>query len=258
MSSMRKYFIAGNWKMNKNAAESVALAEELVRTMGQQYDVDAVICPPFTSLQGVARVIENSTIKVGAQNMHHEQSGAYTGEVSPEMLRHLYVSYVILGHSERRTLFGETDAFINAKVKAALHNRLRPILCVGETLEEREADRMFEVVETQLAGGLDGVEADQTDLLVIAYEPVWAIGTGKTATPDQAEEMHRRIRDWLKKRFSDSVAERIRIVYGGSMKPSNAADLLKNPNIDGGLIGGASLEGRSFADLVKAAAGKSK
>ncbi len=240
--------------MNKNAAESVTLAEELVRTIGQQYDVDAVICPPFTSLQGVAKVIENSTLKIGAQNMHHEQSGAYTGEVSPEMLRHLYVSYVILGHSERRALFGETDSFINGKVKAALTNRLRPILCVGETLEEREGEKTFDVVEKQLQGGLEGVEAAQTELLVIAYEPVWAIGTGKTATPEQAEEVHRFIRDWLKKRFSESVATRTRIVYGGSMKPSNAGELLSKPNIDGGLIGGASLEGRSFADLVKSAA----
>ncbi len=244
--------------MNKNAAESVALAEELVRRMGQQYDVDVVICPPFTSLQGVAKVTESSTIKVGAQNMHHEQSGAYTGEVSPEMLRHLYVNYVILGHSERRTYFGETDEFINYKVKAALGNRLRPIFCVGETLEEREADKTFEVVEGQLKGGLDDVDPEGTELLVIAYEPVWAIGTGKTATPEQAEEMHRFIRDWLKKRFSESVATRTRVVYGGSMKPSNAKELLEKPNIDGGLIGGASLEGRSFIDLVKAAGERSK
>lgn len=256
MTAVRKYFIAGNWKMNKNAAESVALAEELVRTIGQQYDVDAVICPPFTSLQAVARVIEDSTIKAGAQNMHPEQHGAYTGEVSPEMLRHLYVNYVILGHSERRTYFGETDAFINAKVKAAINNRLRPILCVGETLEEREGGRTFEVVEEQLKGSLDSVKKADTDLVVIAYEPVWAIGTGKTATPEQAEEAHAFVRDWLAKRFDAATAERIRIVYGGSMKPSNAGELLAKPNIDGGLIGGASLEGRSFADLVKAAASR--
>ena len=258
MSSIRKYLIAGNWKMNKNVAESVALAEELGRSVGQGYEVDTVVCPPFTSLQAVAKLLENSTVKVGAQNMHPENSGAYTGEVSPEMLRHLYVDYVILGHSERRTYFAESDDFINAKVKAALTNRLRPILCVGETLEEREADKTFKVIETQLEGGLKEVSSDQADRVVIAYEPVWAIGTGKTASPEQAEEVHGRIRAWLGKRFDKAVSERIRVVYGGSMKPSNAAELLAKRNIDGGLIGGASLEGRSFADLVKAAQEASK
>ncbi len=244
--------------MNKNVAESVALAKELARSIGQQYDLDAVVCPPFTSLQAVARVIESSTIRIGAQNMHPEQNGAFTGEVSAEMLRHLYVDYVILGHSERRALFGETDDFVNAKVKSALNNRLRPILCVGETLEEREAEKTFDVVETQIQGGLADVTAEQVERVVVAYEPVWAIGTGRTATPDQAEEVHAYLRKWLEKRFDASVAERIRIVYGGSMKPANAGELLGKPNIDGGLIGGASLEARSFADLVQAGAEASK
>ncbi len=258
MSSTRKYLIAGNWKMNKNVAESVTLAKELARSVGQRYDVDTVVCPPFTSLQAVVRVLEDSTVKVGAQNMYPESNGAFTGEISPEMLRHLYVDYVILGHSERRTLFAETDDFVNAKVKSALENRLRPILCVGETLEEREAEKTFDVIETQLNGGLAGVSPEEVERVVIAYEPVWAIGTGKTASPEQAEEVHAFIRGWLGKRFDSAVSERLRIVYGGSMKPSNADDLLAKPNIDGGLIGGAALEGRSFGDLVKAAEKASK
>ena len=250
---MKKYLIAGNWKMNKNAAESADLAKELVMELGQDYTVDAVLCPPFTSLESVGRVLEDSNIKLGAQNMHHEGSGAFTGEISPEMLRHLYVSYVILGHSERRALFGETDASVNSKTKAALAHRLRPIVCVGETLEDRESDKTLEVVGQQLRGGLEGVSASQAESVVIAYEPVWAIGTGKTATPEQAQEVHAFIRSELAKLWDDATSKKIRILYGGSMKPGNAPELLKQNDIDGGLIGGASLEARSFAQLVEAA-----
>ncbi|MCH8539908.1 MAG: triose-phosphate isomerase [Opitutales bacterium] len=250
---MKKYLIAGNWKMNKNAAESEDLAKEIVLELGSRHAVEAVLCPPFTSLTAVAKVIEKSNVKLGAQNMHHEISGAFTGEISPEMLRHLYVSYVILGHSERRAIFGETDEQVNAKTKAALTSRLRPIVCVGETLSEREAEKTLEVVEGQLKGALVGISAEHADSVVIAYEPVWAIGTGKTATPEQAQEVHAFIRSELAGIWDEGSAAKVRILYGGSMKPGNAPELLQKPDIDGGLIGGASLESRSFAQLVKAA-----
>ena len=250
---MKKYLIAGNWKMNKNAAESEDLAKEIALEIGQRHAVDVAVCPPFTSLIPVAKVIENTNIKLGAQNMHHENSGAFTGEISAEMLRHLYVSYVILGHSERRELFGETDEQVNVKTKAALSGRLRPIVCVGESLEERETERTLEVVGKQLQGALEGISAKTGEPVVIAYEPVWAIGTGKTATPEQAQEVHAFIRSELSKLWGSEAASRIRILYGGSMKPGNAAELLGQKDIDGGLIGGASLESRSFAQLVEAA-----
>lgn len=250
---MKKYLIAGNWKMNKNAAESEDLAKEIVLELGQRHSVEAVLCPPFTSLSAVAKVVDKSNVKLGAQNMYHENSGAFTGEISPEMLRHLYVSYVILGHSERRAIFGETDAQVNAKTKAALAARLRPIVCVGETLAEREEERTLAVVEEQLKGALEGIPAEQADAVVIAYEPVWAIGTGKTASPEQAQEVHAFIRSELAKIWDDAAAAKVRILYGGSMKPGNAPELLQQKDIDGGLIGGAALESRSFAQLVEAA-----
>lgn len=247
---MRKILIAGNWKMNKNSGEAHELAAEIANTLGRQHEVDVVICPPFTALESSARAIESSGVKLGAQNMHHERSGAFTGEVSAEMLRHLFATYVILGHSERRALFNESDELINQKVLAALNSRLKPILCVGETLEEREAGKAFEVVEKQLKAGLANVPSDLAELVVIAYEPVWAIGTGKTATPDQAQEVHAFIREQLEPVFGQAQAQRTRILYGGSMKPSNAEELLLQKDIDGGLIGGASLEGRSFLQMV--------
>jgi triosephosphate isomerase len=252
--SSRKKLIAGNWKMNKTSADAVALAGELVTTIGKQTDVDVAICPPFTSLESVAKAIDGSTVKLGAQNMHFEASGAFTGEVSAPMLRALFANYVILGHSERRSYFGETDSFINKKVLAALKNQLRPILCVGETLAEREAGSTLKVVQTQTEACLEGVSKDQAASVVIAYEPVWAIGTGKVATTEQAQEVHAFIRGLLAKLFTESVAQKVRILYGGSMKPANAPELLVQKDIDGGLIGGASLEARSFVDLVKAAA----
>ena len=251
---IRKKLIAGNWKMNKTPADGVALVTELVAALGKQTDVDVVVCPPFTGLESAAKALDGSTIKLGAQNMHFEANGAFTGEVSAPMLRAIFATHVILGHSERRALFGEQDAFINKKVIAALKNQLRPILCVGETIAEREAGTTLKVVQTQVEAGLEGVNKDQAASVIIAYEPVWAIGTGKVATTDQAQEVHAFIRGLLVKLFGDAVAQKVRILYGGSMKPANAPELLNQKDIDGGLIGGASLESRSFTDLVKSAA----
>ena len=250
----RKKLIAGNWKMNKTSADASALVADIVNAVGRQTDVEVVVSPPFTSIEKVASGIEGSTVKLGAQNMHHEASGAFTGEISATMLRALFVTHVILGHSERRALFGETDAFINKKVLAALKNQLRPILCVGETLAEREGGSTLKVVQTQLEAGLEGVSKELAPSVVIAYEPVWAIGTGKVATTEQAQEVHAFIRGLLTKLFTEPVAQKVRILYGGSMKPSNAPELLAQKDIDGGLIGGAALEARSFTDLVNAAA----
>jgi triosephosphate isomerase len=251
---IRKKLIAGNWKMNKTSADGLQLTQEIVGEVGKLTDVDIVVCPPFTALESVARAVDGSTVKLGAQNMHHEASGAYTGEISAGMLRSLFATHVILGHSERRTYFAENDAFINKKVLAALKNQLRPILCVGETLAEREGGSTLKVVQTQLEAGLEGVGKEQATSVVIAYEPVWAIGTGKVATTEQAQEVHAFIRTLLTKIFGEALAQKVRILYGGSMKPSNAPELLAQKDIDGGLIGGASLEARSFVDLIKAAA----
>ena len=250
----RKKLIAGNWKMNKTPADGAALAVELVALVGKLPDVDIVVCPPFTALESVGRTLDGSVVKLGAQNMHPEANGAFTGEVSAPMLRALFATHVILGHSERRALFGENDHFINLKVHAALKNQLRPILCVGESLAEREAGATLKVVQTQLEAGLEGVSKEQAASLIVAYEPVWAIGTGKVATAEQAQEVHGFIRGLLAKLFSEPVAQRVRILYGGSMKPANAPELLAQKDIDGGLIGGAALEARSFVELVKAAA----
>jgi triosephosphate isomerase len=254
MPVLRKKLIAGNWKMNKTSADAAALVHDIVLAAGKQSDVDVVVCPPFTALESVARSIDGSVVKLGAQNMHPEASGAFTGEVSAPMLRSLFVTHVILGHSERRSLFGETDAFINLKVLSAIKNQLRPILCVGETLAEREAGSTLKVVQAQAERSLEGVGKDQASGLIIAYEPVWAIGTGRNATADQAQEVHAFIRGLLTKLFGEPAAQRIRILYGGSMKPANAPELLAQKDIDGGLIGGASLEARSFLELISAAA----
>jgi triosephosphate isomerase (TIM) len=250
---IRKKLIAGNWKMNKTSSDAVSLARELVLSLGTQADVDVVICPPFTALEAVAGAIDGSLIKLGAQNMHFEPSGAFTGEISAPMLRALFATHVILGHSERRTLFGETDELVNKKILAALKNQLRPILCVGESLAEREAGSTLKVVQTQTERSLDGVSREQAPGVIVAYEPVWAIGTGKVATSEQAQEVHAFIRELLTKLFGEPAAQRMRILYGGSMKPANAPELLAQRDIDGGLIGGASLEARSFIELVKAA-----
>ncbi|MDI1335002.1 MAG: triose-phosphate isomerase [Lacunisphaera sp.] len=250
---IRKKVIAGNWKMNKTATDGVTLAKDIAAEIGRETGVDVVLCPPFTALASVAHALEGQSIKLGAQNMHPEKNGAFTGEVSAEMLRTLYVTHVILGHSERRTYFAETDAFINKKVLSALANQLKPILCVGETLAEREAGATLAVVQRHVEGGLAGVTKEQITTVIIAYEPVWAIGTGKVATTEQAQEVHAYIRDLLTKLYGAALAQKVRILYGGSMKPANAPELLAQKDIDGGLIGGASLEARSFIELVKAA-----
>jgi triosephosphate isomerase len=252
--SLRKKFIAGNWKMNKTSADGVALGRDIVTAIGKQSEVDVVVCPPFTAIEAVGKALEGSNVKLGAQNMHFEASGAFTGEVSAPMLRSIFATHVILGHSERRTLFGETDELINKKVLAALKNQLRPIFCVGETLAEREAGSTLKVVQTQVERGLEGVSKELGASVVVAYEPVWAIGTGKVATTEQAQEVHAFIRGLLAKLFTDAVGQKVRILYGGSMKPANAPELLAQKDIDGGLIGGASLEARSFVELVTAAA----
>lgn len=254
--TIRKYLIAGNWKMNKTASEGVDLVHEINLAIGKQTDVGVVVCPPFTALESCAKALEDSNIQLGAQNMHPKLEGAYTGEVSPVMLRSLFCTYVILGHSERREYFGESDAFINEKVLAALESSLKPILCVGETLSQRESGETMPVVKAQLVNGLQDVSPEAADNLIIAYEPVWAIGTGKTATPEMAQEVHRFIRDELTQLFGPTAAAKIRILYGGSMKPENAADLMEQPDIDGGLIGGASLKAKSFAELIEIARSK--
>ncbi len=250
---MRKPIIAGNWKMNKTVAEAKSLAEGIKIDLSECTSVDVVLCPPFTALKTVSDSISGTQIKLGAQNMNPELSGAFTGEVSPEMLRDVYCHYVILGHSERRALYGETDAIVNAKAKSALKNNILPIVCVGETLDERDAGKVEEVVEKQVRGSLAELSIDDMKKTIIAYEPVWAIGTGRTATPEQAQEVHSLIRKILADIFDESTAQSVRIQYGGSMKPDNAPELLAQPDIDGGLIGGAALDPHSFTQIVKAA-----
>ena len=250
---IRKKLIAGNWKMNKTAADGASLTKEIVEQVGRETAVDIVVCPPFTALESVRHVLEGQAVKLGAQNMHAEKNGAFTGEISAEMLRAHSVTHVILGHSERRQYFGETDALVNKKVLAALANELRPILCVGETLVEREGGKTLDVVRTQTEAALAGVKPEQITSVIIAYEPVWAIGTGKVATTAQAQEVHAFIRGLLNSLYGATLAAKVRILYGGSMKPSNAPELLAQPDIDGGLIGGASLEAKSFVELIKSA-----
>ncbi len=250
---MRKPIVAGNWKMNKTVAEALALVEGIKAELGDVQNVDVVVCPPFTALYAVRQAINGTAIDLGAQNAHWEKSGAYTGEVSVEMLREVGCHYVILGHSERRQYFKETDEMINRKAKAVLAAGLFPIVCVGETLEEREAGRTEQVVTAQVRGSLAGLSANDLLRTVIAYEPVWAIGTGRTATPQQAQEVHALIRRLLAELADPHVAQSVRIQYGGSVKPSNAKELFSQPDIDGGLIGGASLEARSFIDIVRGA-----
>ena len=239
--------------MNKTAAEAVELARGIAREWGNEDGVEVVLCPPFTALESVAGILKDTSVLLGAQNMHPAGGGAYTGEVSAQMLRYFHVSHVILGHSERREYFAESDAFINEKVLGALRNDLKPILCVGETLEQREHGNTLGVVDAQVRGGLKQVTSEEAESLVIAYEPVWAIGTGKTATPQMAQEVHASIRGILADLFGSDPAEKIRIQYGGSMKPGNAGELLLQPDIDGGLIGGASLQVKSFSGIVEAA-----
>jgi len=250
---MRKKIIAANWKMNMTQSESEAFMTTFLREIGDLDEVEIVILPPFTAIGKVSELLtQTQNVKVGAQNMHWERSGAFTGEISPAMLRELFVRYVVLGHSERRAMFGETDEIVNRKVQAAHEALLRPILCIGETLAQREKGEVEKVLSTQLRGSLAQVDAKELQETVIAYEPVWAIGTGKTATSDQAQEAHAFIRQTLREMSDETTAERVRIQYGGSVKPDNARDLLSQPDIDGALVGGASLDPRSFAQIVQA------
>ena len=249
----RKYLIAGNWKMNTTSSDSVDLISEINSLVGQQSQVQVCICPPFTSLQKSSTLVEQTEVLLGAQNMSAEPSGAYTGEISAEMLRDLYVNFVILGHSERRQYFGETNTTVNLKVLAAVQNNLKPIYCIGETLEERESNMTLEVVKAQVQEGLANFPLSEVDNLVLAYEPVWAIGTGKTATDEMAQEVHGYVRGLLVDLFGDLAGSGIRILYGGSMKPENASGLLAQQDVDGGLIGGASLNAKSFCSIVNSA-----
>lgn len=248
---MRKTFIAGNWKMHKTIPQSLELVNSLKRALSDIDTVDIAVCPTYIALSEVADILEGSNIKLGAQGLHWEVEGAFTGEVSNTMLKDAGCDYVIIGHSERRKYFFETDEMVNKRIRAALAGELIPIVCVGETLQQREENKTTSVVEGQLSGGLQGLEAADVERLVIAYEPVWAIGTGKTATPGQAEEVHKFIRNWLAKQYSDELAGDLRILYGGSVKPANIKELMQEADIDGALVGGASLDSDSFALIVK-------
>lgn len=251
---MRKLFIAGNWKMNLETASARDLAESLAARIEGTEDaatVDILVCPPSIYLNRVIKALADSPIGVGAQNVYFEGNGAFTGEISVEMLNDIRCPYVIIGHSERRHVMGETDELINKKLLAALAGGIVPLLCIGELLSERESTQTNAVVERQLRKGLDAVSADQMKSVTIAYEPVWAIGTGKTATADQAQEVHAFIREVLAEMYSDSLAQEIRIQYGGSVKPDNACELMSNPDVDGVLVGGASLKADDFIAIIE-------
>ncbi len=250
---MRKPIIAGNWKMNKTVEESIALSNGIKRNLFNINNLEVVLCPPVTSLSDVKDVVLDTNIILGAQNMHWEKEGAFTGEVSAKMLKTLGCKYVIIGHSERRTYFGETNETVNKKVKSAITEGLFPIMCVGEKLEERESGKTFDVVSLHVEKGLLNVDKKEILNIVIAYEPVWAIGTGKNATAEQAEEVHKFIRNLLAKKYDREISESIRIQYGGSVKPDSIESLIKEKDIDGALVGGASLKEESFVDIVKKA-----
>lgn len=247
---MRRPVIAGNWKLHKTVSEALELVNALKEAAAEVSDADIIVAPVYTSLGSVCAALEGSNIAVAAQNCYPETSGAFTGEVSPCLLKDIGCRYVIVGHSERRQIFSETDAFINAKIKTVLEAGLQPILCIGETLDERDEGRMFDVLGRQIARGLEGLSADQMKNLIIAYEPVWAIGTGKTASDDQAEEAHAFIRKLLRESFGESTADATRILYGGSVKPDNVDGLMARENIDGTLVGGASLKAEDFSRII--------
>jgi triosephosphate isomerase len=252
MDKERKLIIAGNWKMNKTVAESLALVDDLKLGLQGVKEVDIVVCPPFTALESVSKaLLDAKNIRLGAQNMSESNFGAITGEICAGMLKEFFVRYVILGHSERRQYQKETDALIAKKAAAAHAATLKPIICVGETLAEREAGDMEVVLETQVRGSLASLNKEQMVETIIAYEPVWAIGTGKTATTQQAQEAHAFIRNLLGQIFDEATARKVRIQYGGSVKPANAKELMSQPDVDGALVGGASLESRSFTDIIK-------
>jgi len=251
MDKERKLIVAGNWKSNKTNSEAVALVTDLIRELAAVKEVDVVVCPAFTALSDVSKLILGSNIRLGAQNLSDSGYGAFTGEIAPGMLRELSVRYVILGHSERRQFQKESDALVAKKAANAHANNLIPIVCIGETLAEREANITEKVVETQLRGSLAGLTAEQVESTVLAYEPVWAIGTGKTATSAQAQEVHAFIRKVLVSMHGEAVARRVRIQYCASVKGSNARELLQQPDIDGALVGGASLESKGFVEIIK-------
>jgi len=254
MALPRKKFVAGNWKMNMTSSEVAPYLEIFRQETDKINGVDIAIIPPFTALEKASEILGGTQkIRLGAQNMSPEAKGAYTGEISATMLRDLFVRYVLVGHSERRRIFGETDELVRRKAMMALASELRPILCVGETLEERKAGKEQAVLETQLQGALAGLSPEQLEEIIIAYEPVWAIGTGLTATPAQAQEAHQFIRNFLAKTAGPEIAAKTRILYGGSVTADNARELLSKPDIDGALVGGASLDPRSFAEIVAAA-----
>jgi triosephosphate isomerase len=250
---MRKPFVAGNWKMNSSTGEAESLINALKPVVAHADHVDVAVAPPFVYLHKVIFTAKESKILVGAQNCYFESGGAFTGEIAPEMLKDLGCDFVILGHSERRHILGESDEVINKKVKKAIAAGLDVILCIGELLKERDSGKTEFVVQKQLENGLHHVTVDEMAKITIAYEPVWAIGTGKTATPEQAQDVHRFIRAWLIEHFRDGIANQIRIQYGGSVKPDNAKELMMQEDIDGALVGGASLKAESFAAIVRAA-----
>jgi triosephosphate isomerase len=248
---IRKPLIAGNWKLNKTIKEAIELVTLLKRKLGDMQQVDVVVCPVYTALSEVADALDGSGIGLGAQDLYWEEKGAFTGEVSASLIKDAGAAYVVIGHSERRQFFHETDETVNRKTKAALRAGLVPIVCVGETLKEREANQTMQVLGTQFKGSFANFSAQEMEKIVIAYEPVWAIGTGKVATPQQAEEAHAFLRKEIARAFGEEVAKDLRILYGGSVKPDNIAILMSEPDIDGALVGGASLEADSFADIVR-------
>jgi len=244
-------FMAGNWKMNKTTGEAIDLVRELKAAISGVKGVEVAVAPPFTALYAVCKELEGSSIRLAAQNLYWEEKGAFTGEVSPLMLKEVGCHYVIIGHSERRQFFGETDETVNRRIKAALAQGLKVIFCIGETLKEKEEGKTFSVIERQVEDGLKNLSDKEMKNIVIAYEPIWAIGTGKTATPGQAEEVHRFIRGKIEKLYSREVSEEIRIQYGGSVTPENIKGLMEQANIDGALVGGASLKAESFSKIVR-------
>jgi len=248
---MRTRVIAGNWKMYKSAREAVAFVKELRTTLAETADVTIIVAPTFVALHPVAEALHGSNIQVAAQDLHWEREGAFTGEVSAAMIKDAGAAYVIIGHSERRRLFGETDRTVNRRIGAAVAAGLTPIVCVGETLEEREKNETLAVLDRQIKDGLDGFTGEQVAAMIIAYEPVWAIGTGRNATAAQAEQAHAHIRARLRQWFGAGAADRCRILYGGSVKPDNVAELVREPDVDGGLVGGASLDVKGFTALVR-------
>lgn len=247
---MRKQIVAGNWKMNKNYPEGIQLINEITQISNQVKDAELIIAPPYIFLSQAADLLKDTPVQLAAQNCSEQKNGAYTGEISSEMLASLGLNYVILGHSERRAYYNETDEIINQKIKLAIQNELKPIVCCGEVLEERESNQHFQVVAKQIKGMFEGINTIDFSNVVIAYEPVWAIGTGKTASPEQAQEMHQFIRETIKNSYGAEIANNLTILYGGSCKPANAKELFANSDVDGGLIGGASLKANDFIAIA--------